>query len=330
MNEKWDINTIREYCLNNNIPIQVLDCFYIDKGYQNVLYVKVKTENEEIKNMVWNNILSKKNKTNFSEEWSQEKAFNFLKNYNFTPIIGETFIDVDTSIACKDNIGFIYLISISNLKRQIKQNNIKFSKTRKNPYAYENIQLFCKLYKPDYILLNKEIKTTKDKYKFYYSGPLNSNTPRIFECTLDYFLNSAGGIIGINISKEANLVAGLLRKENINFSVEKTFEDLKSNKGKSLRYDFAVYDENNKLSCLIEYDSIIHFKEISRFHKKNDFLSACERDRKKNAYALAHNIPLIRIPYWSLKTLTAQEIFNNINYKVTTIYHNDRLIIPSC
>lgn len=329
MNEKWSLENLQKYCDENNIFCKILEKYYIDKGYQNVLRVKMLMPNGEIKDVKWNDFIRKQEKNNFTESWTQEKAFQFCIDNGYRPLDKAIFDNVDKAFPCKDNNGFIYMISISNLKRQLK-NNGYFSKTRNNPYAFENVQLFCKLYKPEYELLDKEIKTVKDKYKFYYSGPLCSNTPRIFECTLDYFINGNGGIIGQNISKEANFVAGLLRKNKINFSIEKTFDDLKSNKGRSLRFDFAIYDKNNELQYLLEYDSKLHFQEISYFHTKNEFLSAQERDRKKNAYALAHNIPLIRIPYWDLETLSLDKLLNNISYKVTTIYHNDRLIIPSC
>ncbi len=129
------------------------------------------------------------------------------------------------------------------------------------------------------------------------------------------------------ISKEASIIAELLRKEKINFSTEKVFSDLKSYKGISLRYDFAIYDDFNNLTYLLEYDSIIHFKRVPHFHKTDkEFLNGKGRDRIKNQYALAHNIPLIRIPYWDLDKVTVSSIFNLPQYRVRTMYHNDNLI----
>lgn len=39
-----------------------------------------------------------------------------------------------------------------------------------------------------------------------------------------------------------------------------------------------------------------------------------------------HQIPLIRIPYWTLDKLTLQDIFYNPDYLVKNKYHNDNLI----
>ena len=55
----------------------------------------------------------------------------------------------------------------------------------------------------------------------------------------------------------------ILNQNNINYKKEYSFKDLK---GKSemfpLRFDFAIFDNENNLSYLIEYDGEQHFKEI--------------------------------------------------------------------
>lgn len=38
-----------------------------------------------------------------------------------------------------------------------------------------------------------------------------------------------------------------------------------------------------------------------------------ERDKIKNKYALAHNIPLYRIPYWEKNNITFENITNDIH-----------------
>ena len=62
---------------------------------------------------------------------------------------------------------------------------------------------------------------------------------------------------------------------------------------------------------LIEVDGRQHYEYIKYFHKNySGFLRSQERDRVKNKFALINNIPLIRIPYWDLDTLTFEKIFN--------------------
>lgn len=129
------------------------------------------------------------------------------------------------------------------------------------------------------------------------------------------------------LSSGAEKIKQLLLKNKINFTIEKTFPDLKSYSGKPLRFDFAIYNNNWNELILIEYDGEAHFQKINHFHKTNTkYLNALGRDRKKNDYCLAHNISLYRIPYWEIKNI------NNINqlfddkFLVKSRYHNDKLI----
>jgi len=55
------------------------------------------------------------------------------------------------------------------------------------------------------------------------------------------------------MSKGEDKVAKLLSENGIQFKREFIFSDCKSLRGKSLRFDFAVF-KNGKLVCLIEID----------------------------------------------------------------------------
>lgn len=114
----------------------------------------------------------------------------------------------------------------------------------------------------------------------------------------------------------------ILRQSKILFEREKTFSDLQFG---YYRYDFYI----PSLNILIEIDGLQHYKFTKIFYKsRQDFLKAKERDRRKNNYALAHNIPLYRIPYWELSNIkTFQDSINEI-YRVKTQYHNDYIKVP--
>lgn len=97
------------------------------------------------------------------------------------------------------------------------------------------------------------------------------------------------------------LIARLLQEYKIPFEREKTFDDCINPKtGKKLRFDFFV---DNKY--LIEFDGAQHFLDVGIFNSLNDIQ---ERDQIKNIWAKSHNIPLIRIPYTELNTLTYEKI----------------------
>ena len=110
----------------------------------------------------------------------------------------------------------------------------------------------------------------------------------------------------------------LLKKENIAFVREKTYEDLARGR---FRFDFYLID----YKVLIEIDGEQHFKPI---YGRQSFIKGQEHDRRKNSYCLANNITLYRIPYWEIKNLkTLSDIFIN-KFLVKTRWHNDYLKIP--
>lgn len=89
----------------------------------------------------------------------------------------------------------------------------------------------------------------------------------------------------------------LLRQNNLNFKKQYTFEDCLSPKNSKLLFDFAIFNTNNQLIYLIEYDGIQHYKAIEYFGGEKDFLYRQKCDSIKNTYCKEHNIPLIRISY---------------------------------
>ena len=85
----------------------------------------------------------------------------------------------------------------------------------------------------------------------------------------------------------------LLFENNIPFQAEYSFPDLLGFSEKHpLRYDFAVFNADGSIRCLIECDGPHHKKPI---HGEIDFIIGQEYDKLKDEYAMNHNIQLIRI-----------------------------------
>lgn len=85
--------------------------------------------------------------------------------------------------------------------------------------------------------------------------------------------------------------------------------------GSYYRYDFALIDNNKIPIRLIEFDGIQHFDNIN-LHWGQDITATQKRDQIKNEYALSHNIPLVRIPYWERDNITLDLILGN-KYLIT-------------
>lgn len=79
-------------------------------------------------------------------------------------------------------------------------------------------------------------------------------------------------------------------------------------------FDFAIIDNNEKVTTLIEYDGRQHFEPISDFGGEEGFKITQNNDSIKNKYCKNNNIPLLRIPYWDFDNI--ELILNNFLYEI--------------
>lgn len=128
------------------------------------------------------------------------------------------------------------------------------------------------------------------------------------------------------MSKGEDKIVNILLSAHIPFQREYSFPGLVGLKNVPLRFDFAIFDNNGKLRCCLDFDGKQHFEFTPYFHKTIfGFKKQQEWDRRKNKYCLMHNIPLIRVPYWDLEELTLKKLFNTPEYIVKSKYHLDYL-----
>lgn len=110
----------------------------------------------------------------------------------------------------------------------------------------------------------------------------------------------------INYSIGEYNIEKILKENNINFKPQYTNQELELKK-----YDFAIL-ENNIPIRFIEFDGEQHYNNISGIWNSPDSLEDIQaRDKLKNEYALSHNIPLVRIPYWERDNITIEMIMGD-------------------
>lgn len=97
----------------------------------------------------------------------------------------------------------------------------------------------------------------------------------------------------------ATNIMNCLLENNINFIDEYSFLDLPKS-----RFDFAII-ENNQIVRLVEFDGEQHYYNVEKW---GGLELQQKRDKVKNNYALSHNIPLVRIPYWERDKITLDMI----------------------
>ncbi len=98
----------------------------------------------------------------------------------------------------------------------------------------------------------------------------------------------------------------LLKKHNINYEVEKTFEGCSD--VSKLRYDFYIPE----LNTCIEYDGKQHFFAYNDFGGTSSFEDRVKKDKMKNDFCKKENINLIRITYKQFKDIENILISNKI------------------
>lgn len=106
-------------------------------------------------------------------------------------------------------------------------------------------------------------------------------------------INSCGCVHSQNEQK----ITALLIDNNIPFVTQYSFPDLTGRDGiHPLRFDFAIFDKNKKLSHLIEYNGEQHYVQ-PQGSWGDSFKTLQENDQKKIQYCKENNIELRIIKY---------------------------------
>lgn len=111
-----------------------------------------------------------------------------------------------------------------------------------------------------------------------------------------------------NSSKGEDAILEYLEKVNANFREQYSFKDCRNIL--PLRFDFAIFNQDTSLKCLIEYQGKQHYHPFSKFGGIKHFNDGQIRDEIKRNYCKSHNITLHEISY---------KQFNNIENILSSI-----------
>jgi len=89
----------------------------------------------------------------------------------------------------------------------------------------------------------------------------------------------------------------ILQAAGLKFIPEYSFKDLVSSSGRPLRFDFAVFDDDDELDFLIEFQGIQHYQAKSKFGGKSGLYKQKYNDTQKRKYCMQKGYKLIEIPY---------------------------------
>lgn len=145
------------------------------------------------------------------------------------------------------------------------------------------------------------------KYRYEQVDYINATTPITIICPKhgayeqipDVHLRGSGCKICGSTSRPVKEILLMLDDLNVAYSTEKTFDDCIGVKGRVLRFDIFI-PENN---LCIEYDGVHHFQptkyssNISNAQMETYFKIQQQNDKIKDEYCAQNNINFIRIPY---------------------------------
>lgn len=114
-----------------------------------------------------------------------------------------------------------------------------------------------------------------------------------------------------NVIKGEEKISQYLVDNNIQFTLHKSYDDLRGLGGGKLSYDFYLPNFN----LLIEYQGEQHERPVELFGGSEQFDIQNEHDRRKKEYAKTHNINLLEIWYYDFKNI--EDILNKKILSIT-------------
>lgn len=160
---------------------------------------------------------------------------------------------------------------------------IKRAKTKHTPSGQQSTQWLCKCDCGNYKIIAATSLVTK-------------NHTRSCGC--------------IKTSLRENEIKNVLNHLHTKYTTEFSFEDLLSPKGYPLRFDFALFDNNDNIICLIEHQGEQHYIKTN-----NGFgdLQRTITDDLKRQYCKTKNVPLFEIKFNDDIVSSIHNILSKIN-----------------
>lgn len=102
----------------------------------------------------------------------------------------------------------------------------------------------------------------------------------------------------------------ILIDNNIKYKIEYVHPLLLKDYNRRLRFDFAIFDENDNLKYFIEFQGRQHIEgfDTKYFSNSSPLELIQERDEIKRQFCKKYNYPLIEIPYTKKGKITLQDL----------------------
>lgn len=95
-----------------------------------------------------------------------------------------------------------------------------------------------------------------------------------------------------------------LMSRNLNFIPQFSHDDIYLSSGRRPFFDFAMFDQNKNLLCIIEYQGPQHYDYSGYgWDNEDNFKQTVRRDEERRQECKKLNIPLYEIPYWEFDNI---------------------------
>lgn len=98
---------------------------------------------------------------------------------------------------------------------------------------------------------------------------------------------------GCIMSYREVMIEDYLKSHKIPYKKQYTFPELRGKKY-PLRFDFAIFNQDDTIKCLVEYQGEQHYRNIFKQPVEN-YKEVLLRDKKKRQYCFKHKIPLYEL-----------------------------------
>ena len=119
------------------------------------------------------------------------------------------------------------------------------------------------------------------------------------------------------------IIRNTLKANHIHFCEQYSFNDFRFENGGIPKFDFAIFDKNEKLIAVLEFDGEQHYVATGGWNNPELQSATKIRDVQKTLYCEQHNIPLVRIPYYELNKINILYLLQKINTKINEMRGNE-------
>lgn len=146
----------------------------------------------------------------------------------------------------------------------------------------------------EYIMIGDEYVSCKEKIKLLH-----------VDCGMEFYMSRNDFVYRsrrcpyCSVSKGENIIKEYLVKNNVDFEIQKKFDDLFGTGGGKLSYDFYLPKHN----ILIEFQGRQHYIPIDRFGGQDQLEKQRIHDELKMEYAKNNKIELLEIPHWEFDNI---------------------------